>query len=77
MVEKYIHGLFPIWSIRFISIVDNADAANKENKKQPEWYLENMSKNIRRVLTNRRMNGFHIGAFALCGYKKDLAQRDI
>ena len=25
LVEKYIHGLFPIWGIRFISIVDNAD----------------------------------------------------
>ena len=27
--RKYIHGLFPIWGIRFISIVDNADTANK------------------------------------------------
>ena len=25
LVEKYIHGLFPIWGIRFVSIVDNAD----------------------------------------------------
>ena len=33
LVEKYIHGLFPIWGIRFISIVDNADTANKGNKK--------------------------------------------
>lgn len=32
LVEKYIHGLFPIWGIRFISIVDNADTANKGNK---------------------------------------------
>ncbi len=33
LVEKYIHGLFPVWGIRFISIVDNADTANKGNKK--------------------------------------------
>ena len=33
LVEKYIHRLFPIWGIRFISIVDNADTANKGNKK--------------------------------------------
>lgn len=33
LVEKYIHGLFPIWGIRFVSIVDNADTANKGNKK--------------------------------------------
>ncbi len=33
LVEKYINGLFPIWGIRFVSIVDNADTANKGNKK--------------------------------------------
>lgn len=78
LVEKYIHGLFPIWGIRFVSIVDNADTANKGNKKSRqinglvnEWYLEDMSDNIRSVLKNRRENGFHIGAFALYGYRKD------
>ena len=82
LVEKYIHGLFPIWGIRFVSIVDNADTANKGNKKSRqinglvnEWYLEDMSDNIRSVLTNRRQNGFHIGSFALYGYKKDPAQK--
>ena len=82
LVEKYIHGLFPIWGIRFISIVDNADTANKGNKKSRqinglvnEWYLEDMSDNIRSVLKNRRENGFHIGAFALYGYEKDPDQK--
>ena len=82
LVEKYIHGLFPVWGIRFISIVDNADTANKGNKKSRqinglvnEWYLEDMSENIRSVLTNRRINGFHIGSFALYGYKKDPNQK--
>ena len=82
LVEKYIHGLFPVWGIRFISIVDNADTANRGNKKSRqinglvnEWYLEDMSENIRSVLTNRRVNGFHIGAFALYGYKKDPDQK--
>ncbi len=78
LVERYIHGLFPIWGIRFVSIVDNADTANKGNKKSRqinglvnEWYLEDMSDNIRSVLTNRRQNGFFIGAFAPYGYMKD------
>ncbi len=82
LVEKYIHTLFPIWGIRFISIVDNADTANKGNKKSRqinglvnEWYLEDMSENIRSVLNNRRENGFHIGSFALYGYKKDPKQK--
>ncbi|MBQ5673662.1 MAG: recombinase family protein, partial [Lachnospiraceae bacterium] len=76
--EKYIHGLFPQWGIRFISIVDNADTDIKGNKKSRqinglvnEWYLEDMSENIRSVLKNRRENGFHIGPSALYGYKKD------
>lgn len=78
LVEKYIHGLFPEWGIRFISIVDNADTANIGNKKSRqinglvnEWYLEDMSDNIRSVLKARRQKGLHIGAFALYGYKKD------
>ncbi len=82
LVEKYIHGLFPLWGIRFVSIVDNADTANKGNKKSRqinglvnEWYLEDMSENIRSVLTNKRQNGCHIGSFALYGYKKDPDQK--
>ena len=82
LVEKYIHGLFPVWGIRFVSIVDNADTDIKGNKKSRqinglvnEWYLEDMSDNIKSVLTNKRVNGLHIGAFALYGYKKDPNQK--
>ena len=78
LVEKYIHSLFPQWGIRFVSIVDNADTANKGNKKSRqinglvnEWYLEDMSDSIKSALDSRRKNGFHIGSFALYGYKKD------
>ncbi|WP_440977770.1 recombinase family protein [Sedimentibacter sp. LTW-03] len=78
LVEKYIHGLFPIWGIRFVSVVDNADTANKGNKKSRqinglvnEWYLEDLSENIKSVLEDRRKEGYHIGSFALYGYKKD------
>ncbi len=78
LVEKYINYLFPLWGVRFISIVDNADTAVKGNKKARqinglinEWYLEDMSENIKAVLTSRRREGFHIGAFAPYGYKKD------
>ena len=78
LVEKYIHGLFPLWGIRFIGLVDNADTDNKGNKKARqinglvnEWYLEDMSESIKSALTIRRQNGHHIGAFALYGYMKD------
>ena len=78
LVEKYIHGLFPIWGIRFISIVDNADTDNKGNKKSRqinglvnEWYLEDLSDNIKKVFDSKREQGCHIDAFALYGYMKD------
>lgn len=78
LVEKYLHNLFPRWGIRFVGLVDNADTANKGNKKARqinglvnEWYLEDLSENIRSVLDNRRKNGLHIGSFALYGYRKD------
>lgn len=78
MVEHYIHELFPLWGIRFIGVTDNADTANKGNKKQRqimgltnEWYIEDLSDSIKAALTIRREQGFHIGSFALYGYKKD------
>lgn len=78
MVEKYIHGLFVEWGIRFIGLVDQADTENRGNKKARqinglvnEWYLEDLSDNIRKTLTERRKEGLHIGSFALYGYYKD------
>lgn len=78
LVEAYIHGLFPRLGIRFISLVDNADTEDKGNKKARqinglvnEWFLEELSDNIRAVLTSRRERGYHIGSFAPYGYRKD------
>lgn len=82
LVERYIHGLFPVWGIRFVSIVDNADSSNQGNKKSRqinglinEWMLEDMSESIKSVLNSRREMGMHIGSFALYGYKKDPVQK--
>jgi len=78
LVEKYIHGLFPLWGIRFISIVDNADTEVKGNKKSRqinglvnEWYLEDLSENIRSVFKTKTKKGQHIGSFAPYGYQRD------
>ena len=83
IVEKYLNELFPIWGIRFISIVDNNDT-NDNNQvllRQfqsvlNEQYLRGMSNSIKSVLTNRRENGYFIGAFAPYGYKKDPNQKN-
>ena len=78
LVEKYINGLFPIWGIRFIGIVDNADTDNKANRKArqigslvDQWMLEDLSDNIKATFATKRRQGLWVGAFAPFGYKKD------
>lgn len=78
LVEKYIHGLFPIWGIRFVAVVDNVDTDIKGNKKARqinglinEWYLEDLSENIRTVFDYKRRAGQYIGGFPVYGYQKD------
>lgn len=78
LVEKYLHGKFIEWGIRFIAVVDHVDTADEYNKKSRqinglvnEWYLEDLSNNVRSVLTHKRREGKYIGTFALYGYKKD------
>lgn len=82
IVEKYIHGLFPEWGIRFVSIVDNIDTAVAGNKKTRqinglinEWYLEDMSDSIKAALKTRMKAGYFIGSFAPYGYQKDPDRR--
>lgn len=77
LVEKYIHGLFPIWGIRFIAVADNADTEVRGNKKARqinglvnEWYLEDLSENIRMVFNMKRKKGQYIGGFPIYGYQK-------
>jgi len=78
VIEKYIHGKFVEWRIRFVSIVDNADSSNKGNKKARqimaltnEWYVEEISDNIRAVFKDKMSKGEYIAPFAPYGYKKD------
>jgi len=83
LVEKYIHGLFPQKGIRFIALVDHADTENSGNKKARqinglvnEWYLEDLSENIKAVLDNKRKSGKFIGSFPSYGYRKDPNDRN-
>ena len=78
LVERYIHGLFPLWGIRFLAVADHIDTSLQGNKKARqinglinEWYLEDLSENIRMVLNHKRHLGQHIGGFPLFGYQKD------
>ena len=83
LVEKYIHGLFPIWGIRFVAVADNADTEVKGNKKARqinglvnEWYLEDLSENVRMVFDLKRREGQYIGGFPIYGYRKDPANKN-
>lgn len=78
VVERYIHNKFVEWGIRFVSIVDNADTNVEGNKKARqinglinEWYLEDLSNNIKKSLQNKREDGLYLGSFAPYGYIKD------
>ncbi len=82
LVEKYINGLFLEWGVRFIGLADNADTDVKGNKKSRqinglvnEWYLEDLSENIKSVLRSKREKGLHTGGLVLYGYKKDPNQK--
>ena len=83
IVERYIHNKFIEWGVRFVSIVDNADTEVQGNKKARqinglinEWYLEDLSENIRSSLQNKREDGLYLGAFAPYGYKKDINDKN-
>jgi len=77
LVEKYIHGYFVEWGIRFISLTDNVDTNVKGNKKARqiyglinEWYSEDLSENIRAVFKKKMESGQYLGSFACYGYAK-------
>ena len=53
LVEHYLNYMFPVWNIRFLSIIDNADTSNRQNRKArqingliDQWYLEDISENV-------------------------------
>jgi len=78
LVERYIHGYFVEWGIRFIGLTDNVDTNVKGNKKARqiyglinEWYSEDLSNNIRTVFRKKMEDGQFLGAFASYGYIKD------
>ncbi len=75
VVEKFINNKFIEWNIRFISLSDNADTYNIGNKKARqinglinEWFLEDISNNIRSAFNSKMKQGEFISPFAPYGY---------
>lgn len=76
-VEKYIHNLFLVWGIRFVTVVDHIDTNVEGNKKARqlnglinEWYCEEISENIRAVFKKKMELGQFLGPYASYGYQK-------
>lgn len=76
IVERYINNKFKEWNIRFIGLADNADTENYGNKKSRqinglvnEWYLEDVSNNIRSAFNSKMKEGEFISPFAAFGYE--------
>lgn len=77
VTERYIYNKFKEWNVRFVSLIDNIDTNRKDTKKSSqilgltnEWYLEDLSENIRRTLRNKKENGQFTGSFAPYGYER-------
>ena len=75
IIEKYLHNKFIEWNVRFISFSDHADTNNYGNKKARqinglvnEWYLEDVSNNIRSAFHTKMKQGEYISPFAPFGY---------
>ena len=78
IVEKYINNKFREWNIRFIGLSDNTDTDIIGNKKTRqinglinEWYLEDVSNNIRSAFCAKMKQGEYISPFAPFGYEID------
>lgn len=78
VIERYLHNKFIEWGVRFVSIVDNADTSIESNKKSRqinglinEWYLDDLSTNIKKSLKNKREDGLFMGSFAPYGYDRN------
>ncbi len=78
LIETYLHDKFIEWGVRFKSLVDNVDTEDNSNKKSRqvnalvnEWYVEDVSRNVRQTLCHKREQGQFVGSFAPYGYMID------
>ena len=77
---KYIEHVFPFLGVRFISVNDGIDSANKKGRSDDivvpflnlvsDAYSRDTSIRIRSHLDTKRKKGDFVGAFAVYGYKR-------
>jgi len=79
-VGKYLENIFPFLGVRFISVNDSFDSANKKTDAEElilpfknlmnDAYSRDLSVKIRSNLLIKRKNGEYIGNFVVYGYAK-------
>ena len=79
-VGKYLENIFPFLGVRFISVNDQFDSANKRTDAEElilpfknlinDAYSRDLSVKIRSQLLVKRKNGDYIGNFVVYGYTK-------
>ena len=79
-VGKYLENIFPFLGVRFISVNDDFDSANKKTDAEElilpfrnlinDSYSRDLSVKIRSNLLVKRKNGDYIGNFVVYGYAK-------
>ena len=79
-VGKYLENIFPFLGVRFISVNDSFDSANKRSDVEElilpfknlmnDAYSRDLSVKIRSNLLIKRKNGEYIGNFVVYGYAK-------
>jgi DNA invertase Pin-like site-specific DNA recombinase len=83
---KYIEHVFPFLNVRFISVNDGIDSANKKGRSDDivvpflnlisDAYCRDISIKIRSQLDVKRKKGDFVGAFAVYGYKRNECNRN-
>jgi len=79
-VGKYLENIFPFLGVRFISVNDNFDSANKRTDVEElilpfknlmnDAYSRDLSVKVRSNLLVKRKKGDYIGSFVVYGYAK-------
>ena len=82
---KYIEHIFPFLGVRFVSVNDGIDSANKKTRNDDilipflnlisDAYCRDISIKIRSQLDIKRKKGDFVSAFTVFGYKRDKTNR--
>ena len=60
--EKYLHALFPLWGVRFVTVVDGVDTASHANK-STAWSMNGIPRSFRKTFVPSFAGRWRQGSF--------------